>query len=310
MNMRIAILCNDRIGLPAIRRLVSSYNVVGAGIPWRRADMQLLLQQQCGRTNVPCTVFRKTEFTNRLLQWLHDSKPDVVLVKTFPWRIPEEALHIPKHGFINFHYAPLPVWRGPNPLFWMIRKQVATGGITIHKMDAQYDNGPILLQQQMPLSPQMTYGLLCTQLAYAGLHQSEILLKGLATGSIKEQSQDTSQAKWFPRPVPADLTIDWNTMKAEEIKALVNACNPWNKGAATSWKGWHFGITEATVVNNGINKNGVLPGTIIDMNEDGLMIACAEEKAIKASVVYCEEGFFTGNKLSLFGLKAAERLGI
>ncbi|MDF2191833.1 formyltransferase family protein [Paraflavitalea sp. CAU 1676] len=304
---RIAILCNDRLALPALAALLQAGRVAAVGMADGQQDIRPLVERMSKEAAVSCTFFSRTGFQQQLFTWLHQHHPDVVLVKTFPWKIPAAALGLPRFGFINFHYAPLPAWRGANPLFWMIRNRVAMGGITVHQMDAAFDNGPVILQVPVPIQPQVTYGILNTQLAYAGLQVAQHLLQLLDAGSIHATPQDESQACWHRKPEPADLVIDWNTMKAVEVMALVKACNPWNKGAATSWNGWTFGITEASVHTG---SPGPAPGTVTALDAaHGLLIACADGQLIRAEVVYCEEGFFTGAQLALFGLKKHERLG-
>lgn len=300
--MRIAILCNDRIALPAVDQLLATGLVVAVGVPRNNTVIAPVLSERCGIAKVPVTTFRKQDFGETLLTWLKDSRPDVVLVKTFPYLIPAQAIPIPRFGFINFHYAPLPEWRGANPLFWMIRNRVPAGGVTVHEMNESFDAGPVLLQQPVPLQPEMNFGMFYTQLAYAGVHVTGMLLNGLLAGNLQKQEQDHSKAKWYARPTPGDLHINWQTMSAEEVRALVNACNPWNKGASTLWNGWLFAISHATVV--GLSDRSTKPGTILAINAaDGFTIACREGQAIKADVVYCEEGFYPGDKLAVFGLQ-------
>lgn len=308
--MRIAILCNDRLALPALSALLSAGRVAAVAMPDGRQDIRPIVERLCADTKTPCSFFEKKDFGWQLINWLHAYAPNVVLVKTFPWKIPVEALSIPAHGFINFHYAPLPAWRGPNPLFWMIRDRVNMAGITVHKMNADYDSGPVLLQLPVPIQPDITFGILYTQLAFAGLQITDHLLQRLQAGTLTAIPQDHNEACWHRRPVAADLMIDWNKMGAIEVQALVKACNPWNKGAATSWNGWGFGITDASVVLPVNYTNTSSPGTILELDPiNGLLIACADGQVIKAEVVYCEEGFFAGHHLSLFGMKKHDRLG-
>jgi methionyl-tRNA formyltransferase len=312
MTMRIAILCNDRLALPAIAALLTSGTVVAVAMPARTSETRLLVQGLCAEHQIPFSVFRKKDFGLQLVNWLHSHQPDVVLVKTFPWKIPAAALSLPKHGFINFHYAPLPAWRGPNPLFWMILNRVSMAGVAVHRMDASYDTGPVLLQLPVPMQADMTMGVLGTQLAYAGVDATNFLLQGLAAGSLSAIPQDHTQAQWYRKPVAADLMIDWERMPAPTIQALVNACNPWNKGAATSWKGWRFGITDTTVLpaSDATINNTVSAGTIVALDAvNGLQVACCDGQLIRADVIYCEEGFFTGHRLGLFGLKQYDQLG-
>jgi methionyl-tRNA formyltransferase len=305
--MRIAILCNDRIALPALDQLLATGLVVAVGVPQRNHEIRLLIEQPCARAKVPIQGFHKRTIDTDLFLWLTRYRPDVVLVKTFPFLIPAEAIRMPRFGFINFHYAPLPEWRGANPLFWMIRNQATAGAVTVHEMNEAFDAGPVLLQQPVPLTPDVNFGLFYTQLAYAGVHVSGMLLNGLLTGALQKTEQDHTRAGWYAKPTPADLLINWATMDAAEVNALVNACNPWNKGAVTRWNDWMFGISHAAVINQTGGEK--LPGTVISINAgEGFTIACKDGKAIKAEVVYCEEGFYPGHKLAAFGLQKGHQL--
>ncbi len=307
--MRIAILCNDRLALPALSQLVQSGLVAAVGITDRVSEVQLLVKQLCMQRKIPVQQFAKKNFNSDVYAWLMQHQPDVVLVKTFPWLIPSECLSFPKHGFINFHYAPLPEWRGSNPLFWMIRNRSAIAGVSVHRMTEKFDQGEILLSQQFSLSPETTFGMLSTQLAYAGVELTGKLLQGLTTNTLKYSPQDHDKAKWYDRPKPADLFIDWNTMSMVEIRALVKACNPWNKGAGTVSNGWTFGITDVSLSAVNVPEK-TLPGTILELDEvKGLVISCKDNKALRVDVFYCEEGFYAGSRLALFGLRKGQRLG-
>jgi methionyl-tRNA formyltransferase len=78
-------------------------------------------------------------------------EPDLVVCMGFPWRIPPEALAVPRLGWLNGHPSLLPRHRGPLPVAWAIRKGDEEIGITFHRMDAELDTGPILAQRRYPL---------------------------------------------------------------------------------------------------------------------------------------------------------------
>lgn len=313
MTIRIAILCNDRIALPAVSWLISSGLAVAVAMPRIKTisnETQMLIEMQCANAGVPFRQFSKRSFGEDLDRWLKEYQPDLVLVKTFPWLIPAELLSRPAYGFVNFHYAPLPDFRGPAPLFWMIRNQVKEGGVTVHQMDAGFDTGPVLLQHRLPISPDLTYGWLVTQLAYAGLQLCWNLLQALATGTLQPVPQQGNNAGWFRRPHPSDLIVNWETMTAPSIRTLVLACNPWNKGAVTSWNNWMFGLTDVAITESNGDAHAHLPGTILSIDEqNGLIVSCVHHQQLRVHVFYCEEGFFPGHKLSLFGIKPGDRLG-
>jgi methionyl-tRNA formyltransferase len=78
--------------------------------------------------------------------------PDVAFCGGFPVRIPPDALALPRHGVVNGHPAVLPRYRGPNPVGWALRNGDEELGFTFHRMDADFDTGPILAQGSAPLA--------------------------------------------------------------------------------------------------------------------------------------------------------------
>src|SRR5581483_3390203 len=78
-------------------------------------------------------------------------RPDLVVCMGFPWKVPQDALAVPAHGWLNGHPSLLPAHRGPIPVAWAIRAGDAEIGITFHRMDTELDTGPILAQRTFPL---------------------------------------------------------------------------------------------------------------------------------------------------------------
>jgi methionyl-tRNA formyltransferase len=86
---------------------------------------------------------------------LESVKPDLVVCMGFGWKIPADALAVPKHGWLNGHPSMLPLHRGPTPVAWAIRAGDDGFGISFHKMDAELDTGPILVQRPIPFGEQL-----------------------------------------------------------------------------------------------------------------------------------------------------------
>lgn len=309
--MRIAILCKDRICLPAVNWLIQSGTVVAVGMPATEIEVRQVIALQCRKHDIPFQLFEKEGLEERLQEWLFQYRPDAVLVKTFPWLIPAGILCIPPKGFINFHYAPLPGFRGSSPLFWIIRNRVRLGGVSVHQMDENFDTGPLILQQPVPVPPDSTYGLLVSQLAFVGLQLCGVLMHALLSGNELATMKQEGPSKWYSRPRPSDLVVDWERMPAAEIRALCLACNPWNRGAATSWKSWQFGITDITLPDHyTLHVQTPLPGTVLYADaQNGLLVSCLHNQLLRINVIYCEEGFFPGHQLASFGIRPGDRLG-
>jgi methionyl-tRNA formyltransferase len=88
---------------------------------------------------------------NAIAPLLEAARPDLVLCMGFPWRIPADALAVPRLGWLNGHPSLLPRHRGPIPVAWAIRQGDDEIGVTFHRMDAELDTGPILAQASFPL---------------------------------------------------------------------------------------------------------------------------------------------------------------
>jgi methionyl-tRNA formyltransferase len=78
-------------------------------------------------------------------------EPDLVVCMGFPWKIPPDALAVPRLGWLNGHPSLLPRHRGPLPVAWAIREGDDEIGITFHRMDADLDTGPVLSQRRYAL---------------------------------------------------------------------------------------------------------------------------------------------------------------
>lgn len=69
----------------------------------------------------------------------------------YPRKILEPLLSTPKNGFVNYHPAPLPKYKGPNELIDGINNKVTQWGVTVHYMDENYDTGPIIKVKKFEL---------------------------------------------------------------------------------------------------------------------------------------------------------------
>jgi methionyl-tRNA formyltransferase len=88
---------------------------------------------------------------SRIAPLLASVEPDLVVCMGFPWKIPPDALAVPRLGWLNGHPSLLPRHRGPLPVAWAIREGDEEIGITFHRMDADLDTGPILAQRRYPV---------------------------------------------------------------------------------------------------------------------------------------------------------------
>ncbi|MCB5908178.1 methionyl-tRNA formyltransferase [Streptomyces pinistramenti] len=82
---------------------------------------------------------------------------DLLVCYGFSWRLPRSVLRIPRYGAVNIHCSMLPKYRGPAPVLWAIRNGDPHLGMTVHRMNEEFDAGPVLAQQDgIPLPDEVT----------------------------------------------------------------------------------------------------------------------------------------------------------
>lgn len=91
---------------------------------------------------------------------------DLLVCYGFSWRLPRSVLRIPRYGVVNIHCSMLPKYRGPAPVLWAIRNGDPHLGVTVHRMDEEFDAGPVLAQQDgIPIPDDVTPESLWTGLS-------------------------------------------------------------------------------------------------------------------------------------------------
>ncbi|HTI69858.1 MAG TPA: formyltransferase family protein [Candidatus Limnocylindria bacterium] len=307
--MRLATICTEPTALPCLDALRQSHQLVGLGIPQLADDT---IQAHLGfsqHTGIPLTRFARENLAESLGAWFGAIQPELLLVFGFPWRLPMAPVAALPRGGFNVHYGALPQFRGPQPLFWAVREQSAAVQVTIHALDEHLDHGPIAIKRMVALPPTDTLGLAISRLAPTATEAVVELLDRLAQDTLSLESQPGEAARYWPRPVESDLTIDWQRDSAASIAALVRAANPFHGGALTHYRGQQLRIWQ--VSTGKLPGPCPPPGTIIAANaQQGLATVSQDGHWIRLEVVSIREGLFTGDELvARAGLQPGGKLG-
>lgn len=152
--------------------------------------------------------------------------PDMAVLASYGKILPQSNLDIPKYGFLNAHPSLLPQHRGASPIEGAILIGDSKTGVTIMKMDAQMDHGPILSQMEILLSGFERAAELEEKLAQLG---AELLVKTIPSyihGEIVPQEQEHDKATFTKLITREDGFVDLK-MPAEEIFRRYRAYDPW-----------------------------------------------------------------------------------
>jgi methionyl-tRNA formyltransferase len=306
-SMRLAIIISSKMGLPLLQDLVTQGAVAGVAIPRTSHAETQELAAQVQALGLPVAWLARAGLAAAITEWQAALAATAVLVLMFPWRIPAEVLALPPEGFLNMHFAALPGYRGPEPLFWQIRNGEAAGAVTVHRMEADFDTGPIVLAAPVAIGPRDTYGLHYGQLALAAVGVGRQLVAALRGNGppLVPTKQVPAQAHYWPRPGLADVCVRWEE-PALNLDRLVRAVNPWNRGALALLRGQPLRLLSVTPLAGPAPGP---PGTVLVASAtDGLIVACGVGEALRLDAVALDEGYFTGAQLATLGVQAGEVL--
>ncbi len=183
----------------------------------------------------------------QFLERIRALAPDVGVVVAYGHILKPELLAIPKRGMLNVHPSLLPELRGAAPIEWAIINGLEQTGVTIMRMDAGMDSGPILLQIPDDIDPDLTAGELSGHLSEVG---AQALVEALALlgqdGGLEPRSQDDARATYAPKLTRETARIDWG-QPAERIARLIRGLDP-KPGAWTELEGREVKLFGARVV--------------------------------------------------------------
>lgn len=150
---------------------------------------------------------------------LRGYEPDLLMCAGFPWKIPVDALEVPRLGAMNGHPSLLPDYRGPSPVAWAIRNGEVEIGFTFHRMDAELDTGAILAQGSVPLADEHSWDELSPKLVQV---VSELLPVALARIEAGDPGDAQEGGRYFSFLESEYAWIDW-TRAAADIRRQVRA---------------------------------------------------------------------------------------
>jgi methionyl-tRNA formyltransferase len=201
---------------------------------------------------------------------------DVAVVAAYGLILPQAILDAPKYGCINIHASLLPRWRGAAPIHRAILAGDAETGITIMRMDAGLDTGPMLLKRAIPIGRRTTATALTDELAALGAAMIVEALDALGKGQLAETPQPAEGVTYASKLDRSEGTIDW-CLPALDLDRRVRALNPW-PGAVFTTRGERIKLLEASV------KPGQgAPGTVLEPANDGCPVVACSDGALKLS---------------------------
>jgi methionyl-tRNA formyltransferase len=162
----------------------------------------------------------------KFIAGLRALQPDLIIVVAYGQILPPAILDLPRHGCLNVHTSLLPKYRGAAPIQWAIANDETETGVTIMKMDAGLDTGPIVSQRRTPIRPGDDSATLHDRLAQLGAELLVQTMPDYVAGKIQPRPQPAEGASHAAKIKKEDGRIDWNR-PAREIWNRLRAFTPW-----------------------------------------------------------------------------------
>lgn len=239
--MRVVFAGTPEVALPALDAIVASpHEVVGVvtrpDAPAGRGRKLVAspVAQRAEELGIPVLKPahpRDPEFQNQL----KELKPDVSPVVAYGALLPQSALDIPEHGWVNLHFSVLPSWRGAAPVQHAIWHGDEVTGATTFRIVAELDAGPTFGLMTQTIRPDDTAGSLLAKLAEGGAGLLVATLDGIADGSIEAREQPPEGLSYAPKITVEDAHVDWED-PALGVDRRIRACTP-GPGAWTTYDG-------------------------------------------------------------------------
>ncbi|WP_263834169.1 methionyl-tRNA formyltransferase [Salinibacter sp.] len=131
---------------------------------------------------------------------------DLVISIACPQIVRVDLLAHPSEGVINIHGALLPKYRGKLPSFWVLAHGEDTTGVTVHYMNEELDDGPILVQREVPIQPDDTlHSLVLRSKVQYGAPALAEAVRQIMTGDVEPKENDEEKATYFSFPPPESI---------------------------------------------------------------------------------------------------------
>lgn len=152
---------------------------------------------------------------------------DVLLSWFWPKKIPLAMIEAAARGAFGVHPSLLPRWRGPDPYFHAIRGGDRETGVTLHRLDAEYDTGAIIDSRTLSIRDDDTGWTLARRLDRPSLALLVSCADRLARGeALSGSPQPEGGITLAPRPEEEDLVLRFADEDAVALARLVRAAAP------------------------------------------------------------------------------------
>jgi methionyl-tRNA formyltransferase len=280
--MRIVFMGSPQFAVPALEALHQSSHEIAAVVTQPDRPKGRKLQTQPPPVKIAAQQFHipilqpATTKSEAFFEELRSIRPGLLVVVAYGEILRSNLLSLPQFGAVNLHASLLPKFRGAAPIPWAILSGEDRTGATTMMMNEVMDAGPILLQQEFPITPFDTAETLSRKISQTGAQLLIQTIDSIAKNEITPRPQDPSQVSFAPKLQKENGRIDWN-QNADRISRQIRAFDPW-PGSFTFFRKTMVKLWSARQVEGRVSE---IPGTIIEVTKDVLRVACGEQSLLE-----------------------------
>lgn len=274
--MRILFMGTPEYALPTLEQLAAEHEIVGvvtrADKPSGRGHkLTPSPVKVCAAAhNIP--VFQPEDLNDpEFFAEMKSLNPDISIVVAYGKLIPDAIINIPKYNTINIHGSLLPKYRGAAPMQYSVLNGDAKAGVSIMYVTSGLDCGDVILEREIDISENETFGELHDRLAELGRDALLEALIQIEAGTAKPVAQDSAKATYAPAITKEQCAVDWN-LSAREVHNRIRGLSP-VPGAFTKSPDGKLIKLYRSELADGSGE----PGKIIDVvKKKGFVVACKD----------------------------------
>ena len=224
----------------------------GRGMELRPTPVQLCAE----RLAIPFRTTVKLSSDTELISWIKANVPDVLLVIDFGHIVKEPLLSLARLGCLNAHPSRLPQYRGSAPVQRAIMDGLEETAVTLFRLDAGMDSGPVLAQLPVKIEKSDNTGTLLQKCAEVGTDALAYYLCDLPDSEWKFKPQPTEGISLAPKIEKSEGLLDWRE-PASKLSCLVRGIGA-APGTFCLTRGKRLRVHEAAPVDGPSGEAGAI----------------------------------------------------
>ncbi len=198
-------------------------------------------------------------------------QPDVIVTVAYGGYIKYALRKLPRFGCLNIHPSLLPLYRGSSPVHAALYKGDTYTGVSIFKLVAGMDAGPLLNMEKIAIQEKDNFNSLTTDLSICGANLLIKTLHQLINNTSVYIKQNCDKAVFAGKLDKAASFINWQSTAVQIYNHVRSFADV--PGAVASFRSQRLKILTCAVTPSASTQ---IPGTIVSLSKDTMQVATCD----------------------------------